>query len=194
MHTNNQFQGLLPALGSAADGLMTLSRWLLPYAARAGWQALDGVIAAALWMFDAGYRFRDWCDDPHNKERVNQTADAISDYANRAFDGWCWAIAATIEAGYRSRPYGDGAIAWGRAQADHLLVLARFLLGLWGWLQRLDFEEVEQYQVALPYSPPVALLAPDKGAIAAAPTQTKPKTTRGKKAKEGRGQPAAIAP
>lgn len=113
-------------------------------------------------MVDAAYRYQQWCDAPQNKERVNQAVDEISVYAQRGFKIWCWAIATTIETGYNSRPYVERAIAVGKEGITQATVLIRFLLGLRDWLGRLDHEEVEEYQLALPCSPSLALLAPAK--------------------------------
>lgn len=41
-------------------------------------------------------------------------------------------------------------------------VLVQFALALHSWLARLDHEEVEEFQMALPYSKPIAALPPAK--------------------------------
>lgn len=143
----------------------------LPYAIEFGWNALDTVIAASLWTVDLGRRFRDWTEDPQNKVRVNHAAHAVAAVGQQALDAWCVACAATIEAGYRSRPHFEKACDQMRSRLTALALLIRFVLALRVLLARLDWEEIEEYQAALPpASQPVALLAPAPTAISA-PTE-----------------------
>lgn len=143
-------------------------QWLNPHLVHFGWETLDSAmaegrsktIAASIWTAELGMRFDDWCEDPQNKERVNRAAQEISIYSQRAFRLLCWTISATRKAEYRSRPYVKKAIALGREVTIQAMVLIRFLWGLHEWLERLDYEEIEKCQLALPCSPPLALLAP----------------------------------
>lgn len=152
---------LTTAAASVSSGASILGQRAVPLAAQLGSEVLDSAIAASLWTFDAGMCFREWSEDPHNKERANQIAARVATFGNNAFDTWCFAIAATIDAGYRSRPYVEEAFARLRDYLGAASTLVRFVLALRSWVQRLDWEEVEEYQRALPAAPqPMALLSP----------------------------------
>lgn len=160
---------LTTAAASVSSGASIPGQRAVPLAAQLGSEVLDSAIAAPLWTFDAGMRFREWSEDPHNKERANQIAARVATFGNNAFDTWCFAIAATIDAGYRSRPYVEEAFARLREYLAAASTLVRFVLAFRSWVQRLDWEDVEHYQTALPAAPePMALLAPVREAQAIA--------------------------
>lgn len=141
----------------------TIALWqkALPYAVAFGWKALDTAIAASLWTIHLGMQFRDWTEDPRNKARVNKAADTIAAVGEQALDAWCVACEVTIELGYQSRPHIEKACAQIQSHITTLALLVRFVLALRVLLARLDWEEVEEYQAALPAaSQPVALLPP----------------------------------
>jgi len=140
---------------------ISLAQSGLPYVREFGWEALDTVIAASLLTVELGMRFREGTEDPRNKERVNQIADAVVVMGGQVLDAWSAACEATIEAGYQSRPHIEKAYAQIREYTAIATLLVRFFLALRLLLTRLDWEEIEQYQTALPAAPqPVGLLAP----------------------------------
>jgi len=152
---------VLEQVALTTNTTLSLAQRGLPTVREFGWEALDTVIAASLWTVDLGMRFNDWVEDPQNKARVNQAADTVAAVGQQALDAWCVACAATIGAGYRSRPHIEKAYAQIREYTAMATLLVRFVLALPVLMARLDWEEVEEYQAALPAAPqPVALLAP----------------------------------
>lgn len=142
-----------------------------PHVIQFAWDTCDSTIAAMAWTVELGMRFNDWTEDPQNKARVNRAAETISVYANRAFKIWCWGVSTAIDAAYRSRPYVKKAMTSGwsltialtKEGVTQAALLVRFLLALRMLLERLDWEEKEEYQTALPATPrPLALMAPAK--------------------------------
>lgn len=146
-------------VATKAGGLCLRTR---PHVIQFAWDTFDSAIAAMAWTVELGMRFNDWTEDPQNKSRANQTVETVSIYANRAFKIWCWAVSVTIEGVHNSRPQIEKAMASGRSLTIALtkegvtqaMVMVRFLLALRGLIAQQDWEEVEEYQTALPAPPP----------------------------------------